>query len=98
MKRCYDDSDPYYHCYGGRGIKVCEEWHNVVNFFDDLGERKKGFSLERSDVEGGYEPDNCFWLPMRFQAANRTGWKHSEDGKRRIGEATRKRNLAKARA
>lgn len=95
MARCYKDTDPYYHCYGGRGISVCKEWHDPINFCHDMGSRKKGFSLERVDVNGNYEPDNCIWLPMRFQAVNRTGWKHTEEGKKRIGEATRKRNLAK---
>ena len=95
MYRCYKESDPYYYCYGGRGITVCKEWHDVRQFIEDMGDKPEGGSLERVDVDSNYEPSNCIWLPLRFQAKNRTGWKHTEDGKRRIGEATRKRNLAR---
>jgi hypothetical protein len=96
MYRCYKESDPYYYCYGGRGITVCEEWHDVRTFIADMGDKPDGSSIERVNVNGNYEPKNCIWLPMRFQSKNRTGWKHTEEGKRKIGEATRKRNLAKA--
>jgi hypothetical protein len=96
MYRCYKESDPYYYCYGGRGITVSEEWHDVTQFAADMGEPPKGGSIERVDVDKGYSKANCIWLPHRFQSKNRTGWKHTEEGKRRIGEATRKRNLAKA--
>ena len=96
MYRCYKESDPYYYCYGERGIAVCEEWHDVRQFIADMGERPEGCSLERVDVDRGYEPSNCIWLPMRFQSKNRTGWTHTEEGKRRIGEATRARNLERS--
>jgi hypothetical protein len=96
MYRCYKESDPYYYCYGGRGITVCEEWHDVRTFIADMGDKPDGSSIERVNVNGNYEPKNCIWLPMRFQSKNRTGWKHTEEGKRKIGEATRKRNLARA--
>lgn len=96
MRRCYDENDPFYYCYGEIGVTVCDRWHDVRNFYEDMGDRKKGWSIERIDPERGYEPENCFWVPMKYQAKNRRGWKHTEDGKRKIGEATRQRNLAKS--
>ena len=96
MYRCYKESDPYYYCYGERGIEVAPEWHDVTKFFDDMGDPPLGASIERVDVNGNYELDNCIWLPMRFQSKNRRGWKHTEEGKKRIGNATRQRNLARA--
>jgi hypothetical protein len=87
MKRCTDPNNQDYANYGGRGIKVCERWHDVVNFYEDMGERRKGFSIERLDVNEGYYLDNCFWMPMSLQAKNRREWKHSPEGLDRIREA-----------
>ena len=80
MQRCYNPASKDYQRYGGRGIEVCEAWHNPRQFVDDMGEREKGFSLERVDVDGNYEPINCKWIPMSEQSKNRAPWKHSEEG------------------
>lgn len=91
IQRCTDPKNQDYKYYGGRGIKVCDRWLDVRNFVEDMGERKKGWSIERIDVDGDYTPKNCFWIPMKYQAKNRRKWSHTEEGKRRIGEAQRKR-------
>ena len=100
MHRCYHEHNKDYVNYGGRGISVCERWHSVANFIEDMGEvpRKAGIrmSLERLDVNGNYEPDNCIWLPLRLQAKNRRPWKHTPEGIANISKATKARNLARS--
>ena len=91
VDRCTNPDNLDYGGYGGRGITVCERWLDVVNFYDDMGERKKGWSIERIDVDGNYTPDNCFWIPMKYQAKNRRKWSHTPEGKARIAASRRKK-------
>ena len=56
-----------------RDITVCERWaSSFPNFLADMGECPDGYSLERKDGKGNYEPDNCCWIPRREQARNTT--------------------------
>lgn len=74
LKRCYDPRDTNYHNYGGRGITVCEDWKNSIEFFDNWcnnSEYSEGLTLDRIEVNGNYEPDNCQWATMREQANNK---------------------------
>lgn len=69
--RCSNPKNIRWHCYGGRGIKVCDRWMNSFeSFLEDMGECPDGYSIERIDVNGNYEPSNCKWIPLSRQAAN----------------------------
>jgi hypothetical protein len=61
--------------YGGRGIKVCEDWQDYPTFRDyietHLGPRPAGCSLDRVNNDGNYEPGNVRWATAKEQAANR---------------------------
>jgi hypothetical protein len=71
MSRCYNSKSPSFELYGGRGVRVCERWHEVRNFFDDMGLAPSGHSVERVDPNGDYGPLNCTWIPRGQQSANR---------------------------
>jgi hypothetical protein len=71
MARCYRTGCNGFEDYGGRGILVCDPWHDFEVFLADMGPRPKGHSIERKDVNGNYEPMNCKWLPDQEQALNR---------------------------
>ena len=70
MSRCYREKDKSFHYYGGRGILVCERWHRFDNFLSDMGPTPIGFSIDRIDNNGNYEPDNCRWTTQLQQVRN----------------------------
>ena len=73
LRRCRNKRDASYPNYGGRGIRVCDEWANsYAAFLADVGRRPgSGYSLDRIDVNGNYEPGNCRWATAKEQVANR---------------------------
>lgn len=71
-RRCLNPKDKRYAAYGGRGITICEEWMDYVNFQQwakDSG-YEDGLSIERINNDGNYEPSNCRWIPMIEQSKN----------------------------
>lgn len=72
-RRCNDKNNPHYPQYGGRGIAVCARWEKFENFLSDMGPRPSGMSIDRVDVNGGYEPSNCRWADASTQVRNRRG-------------------------
>lgn len=73
IKRCDNPKDKRYDNYGGRGIKVCDEWYDYDTFREWALTHgyQKGLSIERKDVDGDYEPSNCTWITMKEQARNK---------------------------
>lgn len=73
MDRCYREKSANYSYYGGRGIRVCGEWHNIENF--EKWALSSGYApglwLDRVDVDGDYCPSNCKWATPMEQANNR---------------------------
>ena len=77
--RCYNKKESSYKYYGGRGIKMCDEWKNdfisfykwsVNNGFNENLSAKK-CSIDRIDTNGNYEPNNCRWVDVLTQANNK---------------------------
>lgn len=84
-ERCLDPKNKRFANYGGRGISVCERWSQFHNFLSDMGERPEGHTIERIDVNRGYEPGNCMWIPSSKQCENTTRNRVIEyNGKKRI--------------
>ena len=81
--RCYRETHPYYNLYGGRGIKVCNEWRDSFQSFAEWALRtgydanaKRGqCTLDRIDTNGDYEPNNCRWADASTQLSNRRKYK-----------------------
>jgi len=70
-QRCNDPKNKNYPHYGGRGIKVCDRWNSYDAFLADMGRKpSRKHSLDRIDVNGNYEPENCRWADVMTQRHN----------------------------
>ena len=78
IARCTDRRSPSWEYYGERGISVCDRWlvgdgkkSGWECFYEDMGARAEGKSIDRINNDLGYELSNCRWATHKEQAANR---------------------------
>ena len=73
-KRCYNENAEMYSYYGGKGIKLCEEWQDFEPFMKWAQENgySEELSIDRIDSNGNYEPNNCRWVDAFTQANNKS--------------------------
>lgn len=73
IERCNKPSAKNYHNYGGRGIKVCNDWMGNYQAFCDwalANGYKEGLQIDRIDNNGNYEPSNCRWVTPKQNSNN----------------------------
>ena len=71
--RCYNENIPGYGLWGGRGIRVCDEWRIFQNFMNwaESNGYSDDLTLDRVNNDGDYTPENCRWVTMKEQSLNR---------------------------
>ena len=72
-KRCNNPNATDYQNYGGRGITICSEWREYINFkeWSELNGYSDELTIDRINNNGNYEPNNCRWSTKLEQSRNR---------------------------
>lgn len=77
--RCYNPNDKRYHRYGGRGIKVCDEWLNNYQSFENWSLQNgyvNGLTIDRINNDGDYEPSNCRYVTFSENSKKKSTTKY----------------------
>jgi len=74
ISRCTNSNWAQFKNWGGRGITVCPQWlSSFLTFWKDMGPTwEKGLTIDRINVDGNYEPQNCRWISKQEQQKNKT--------------------------
>lgn len=99
LARCFNEKDPRFKKYGGRGITVCDRWlepdgKGFKNFLEDMGDKPEGCSLDRIDTHSNYSPENCRWVDGSVQSFNQM----KDEGSETVRVGIRKDKWGKWRA
>lgn len=90
--RCYNPDSEFYYCYGGKGVKMCDEWREHFEMFYDWailnGYKEDALfaecTIDRIDINGDYCPENCRWTDKFTQAMNHGLQKNNKSGVRGV--------------
>jgi transcription elongation factor Elf1 len=81
--RCYNSKDTYYKIYGGKGVRVCDEWKDsfitYYNWCIDNG-WEKCKQIDRIDPDGNYEPTNCRIVEVKVNCQNKGKFRNNTSG------------------
>ncbi|MDD5358453.1 MAG: AP2 domain-containing protein [Candidatus Nanoarchaeia archaeon] len=86
-KRCNNQNSPNYSYYGGRGIKICDDWNSSFESFyiwSINNGYKEGLTIDRKDNDGNYYPDNCRWVTLSVNCRNQRIRKTNTSGYRGV--------------
>ena len=81
-QRCHNPHNKRYNCYGGRGISICKEWEKSFKAYFEYVSKlphygEPGYSIDRINNDGNYEPGNVRWATAYEQVHNR---RRKQDG------------------